>query len=108
MSAWIFSRANVSRETCVRAANSSGPKLFDSGRSMASRRARLDLGQNQGQRRRSHAVDARGLAEGSRFEGRQFQPALRGKPNHRVIVEVPRQRQRFIAPEGDDIRLLAI
>src|SRR3979411_1865986 len=108
MSAWILSRANVSRETCDKAANSSGPKLFASNGSMASHRACLELSQNQSQRRRCYCRAPPALAKRQGFDSRQFQPAFRGKPNHRVIVEVGRQKDEVVEREVEMAMLYTV
>ena len=50
-------------------------------------RARADMGNNQSQRRRRHAVDAAGLADGPRPACGELLPRLVGKARHRRIVD---------------------
>ena len=61
----------------------------------------------QRERRRRHAVEPPGLADGARPRGRELLPRFVGEAGHRRIVEVVGQREGFVAAIGGDIRRLA-
>ncbi|MDB6164865.1 MAG: hypothetical protein JWQ83_5, partial [Lacunisphaera sp.] len=57
-------------------------------------------------RRRRHAVDARGVADGARLMRDEFLLGLVRQPRQRRIIEVFRQREAFIAAIRFDIAVL--
>ena len=57
---------------------------------------------------RGHAGDPSCLAQGRRTDGGELRLAFRRKGTDGPIVQAGRQFQRLVAPEGQDVRLLAI
>ena len=65
------------------------------------------MGQHKRERRRRDAVDTAGLAERRRANGVEFLRSFRRHAAHGGIIHVGRQPERFVAPEGGNIRPLA-
>src|SRR5579883_905041 len=67
-----------------------------------------DVLQERDERRRRHAADAGRGAERRRPGEAQLVADFVGEAADRIVVEIGRQAQRLVTPEGADIRLLAL
>jgi hypothetical protein len=66
-----------------------------------------DMRHQQSQRRRRHAIDLAGMADGARLIRRQLLLDLVGQTFQRRIIEIVRQREALVAAIGGDIGGLA-